>query len=75
MKECIKYPLDGHLSLELECFYTYEPEVPECGLNPRENASVELDHVYLGEAPLEYNLHLTPKQWMDIEQYILEQQS
>ena len=71
--DSIKYPLEGHLGLVLECFYTYTAEVPETLLNPRENASVELDCVYLGDATLKYDFHLTPEQWKDIEQYILEQ--
>lgn len=69
----IKFPLEGYLGLELDCFYTYEAEVPECGLNPREEAYVELDCVYLGDAPLKYDFHLTPKQWAEIEQWIYNQ--
>lgn len=70
--DSMKYELEGHLNLVLECFYNYEPEVPEDDINPREEASVTLERVYLGEAPLELYSHLTPEQWMDIEQYILE---
>lgn len=73
--ESIKYPLEGHLDLVLDCFYKYEKEIPESNLNPREEASVELDRVYLGLSQLEVNLHLTPQQWRDIEQWILEQRA
>ena len=71
----IKYPLEGQLGLVLDCFYTYEPEVPANLLNPREEAYVELDCVYLGDAPLKYDFHLTPHQWRGIEQWILEQKA
>lgn len=71
----IKYSLEGQLGLVLDCFYKYEPEVAECGLNPREEVCVELDCVYLGDAPLKYDFHLTPHQWRDIEQWIFEQKA
>ena len=73
--DSIKYPLEGHLGLVLDCFYTYEPEVPESALSPQENASVELDCVYLGDGQLKWDLHLTHQQWLDIEQWILEQRA
>ena len=71
--DSIKFPLEGYLGLVLECFYTYTAEVPESGLNPRENASVELDCVYLGDAQLKYDFHLMHGQWLEIENWILEQ--
>jgi hypothetical protein len=71
--ENMKIPLGGLLDLELDCFYEYEPEVPASLLNPREEVCVALSSVYLGDAPLKYDFHLTSKQWKEIEQYIYEQ--
>lgn len=75
MIECIYYPLEGHLNLVLQCFYTYEEEVPESIINPKEEACVELERVYLGKDKLICGLHLTSDQWLEIEQWIFEQRA
>jgi hypothetical protein len=71
--ENMKVPLEGFLNLELDCFYEYEPEVQGDDINPPEQAIVELACVYLGDGQLKLDLHLTTKQWQEIEQYIYEQ--
>lgn len=68
--EVITIPLDDFLGLELECFYDYEPAVPEDDINPPEQAVVELQEVYLGDAVLKYDFHLNHKQWVRLEQEI-----
>jgi hypothetical protein len=70
--ETITILLGGFLDLELECFYTYEPAVPEDDINPPELAVVELEKVYLHNAPLELYTHLSSKQWREIEQRIYD---
>lgn len=72
MMHKITIPLDDFLDLELECHYYYEPPVPEDDINPPEQAVVELQEVYLGDAVLKYDLHLTDKQWSKLEQEIYD---
>ena len=70
--EVMTIPLDDFLGLELECFYDYEPPVPEDDINPEELAVVELQEVWLGDAVLKYDFHLTDKQWSRLEQEIYD---
>lgn len=65
-------PLEDFLGLELECIYDYEPTVPEDDINPPEQAVVELQEVWLGDAVLKYDFHLTDKQWSKLEQEIYD---
>lgn len=65
-------PLDDFLGLELECIYYYEPPVDGDDISPPEQAVVELREVYLGDAVLKYDFHLTHKQWLRLEQEIYD---
>lgn len=65
-------PLDDFLGLELECFYDYEPPVPEDDISPSEQAVVSLERVYLGLAQLEVGVHLSVDRWKRLEQEIYD---
>lgn len=65
-------PLDDFLDLELECRYYYEPPIPSDDVNPPEQALVRLQEVYLGDAILKYDFHLTHDQWIRLEQEIYD---
>jgi len=64
--------LEDFLGLELQCYYNYEPAVPEDGVNPPEQAVVTLEMVYLGVAKVEIDIHLSIDQWKRLEQEIYD---
>lgn len=70
--EVMTIPLDDFLGLDLECFYDYEPPVPADDINPPEQAVVTLQEVYMGDAILKYDFHLTHRQWVRLEQEIYD---
>jgi hypothetical protein len=70
--ELMLIELEDFLGLELQCYYNYEPAVPEDGINPPEQAVVQLEKVYLGVAKVEIDNHLSIEQWKRLEQEIYD---
>jgi hypothetical protein len=64
--------LEDFLGLELQCYYNYEPTIPEDDINPPEQAVVQLEKVYLGVAKVEIGNHLSIDQWKRLEQEIYD---
>jgi hypothetical protein len=70
--ELMLIELEDFLGLELQCYYSYEPAVPEDDINPPEQAVVQLEKVYLGVVQVQPDKHLKPEQWKRLEQEIYD---